>query len=140
MSNWRLVKTEVLKNVEPEFMEEAFARMGYAPDFDVKEVKGAYRSDGKHEVDAVLRDIKTGMNTEIGLVFEKKKKEGNVKMSVDSDWWGKGTNGDDFAAKFQMEYITVKNIATLRAQGFELVSEETNEREITRKLRLRRAA
>ena len=43
MSNWRLVKTEVLKNVEPEFMEEAFARMGYAPDFDVKEITALKR-------------------------------------------------------------------------------------------------
>lgn len=134
MSHWQRRKLERLTNIKAEYFADALKNLGYTADFTIKSVKGFYRSNDENECDCVL--FKDGMNTQIGIKFQKD--ENGISLTILSDW-SSATTSERFYSALTKEYNSVMIIGECEKSGYEkeTVEELTDGR---RRITVRRAA
>lgn len=112
MSSWRTYSCE-LKNVNKDYMKKAFDHMGFILDNTV-----THLSNSRHynnNVDAVLRDKKSGNVYDLGLVWEYKDTH---QPTVVGDFYNTGFNSLTFMDELTMEYNLQLQMAAAEAAGY----------------------
>ena len=125
MSNWlRAQVSTTIKNPKKSIFEKACANMGYYPDYNEKEVHGAYSSEATEPVYCVLRDKKTKALQTIGFNFRKDAK-GETILSVSGDFFHCPFSGEEFMTQLGIQYNTENMKAKMEEMGFNI--EETKQ-------------
>lgn len=112
MSSWRTYSCE-LKNVNKDFMKKAFDRMGFILDNSVTRLSNSLHIN--NNVDAVLRDKKSGKAFDLGVVWDYR---GDQKPTVVGDFYNTGFDSMVFMDNLTMEYNLQLQMAAAEAAGY----------------------
>ena len=114
MSHFSRIKTQM---VDQEFLINALKDMGYQPEEVEKEIRSYSGRTTRVEISISLK-----FGTEIGF------RKLDDHYEIVGDWWGAlGTKQKEFTEKLLQRYAYHASRARLEAQGFSLVSEETDD-------------
>ena len=113
MSSWRTYSCE-LKNVNKDFMKKAFDRMGFILDNTVTHLSNSLHYN--NNVDAVLRDKKSGNVYDLGVVWEC---NDTHQPTVVGDFYNTGFDSMTFMDELTMEYNLQLQMAAAEAAGSE---------------------